>query len=384
MIKKMRLEFFAVTSAIVFAMIMAFCATILISTRLKDEANANQELERIINDFGSPMNFPRGNDARTFAVRLDNSGRIIGYTDTRFYTQDEMKDYIARILQGQTPADLKVLTKATQDGKIIAAMDIGIENAAFERLTLTVVLFGGGALIILLILVWVLSFWIVRPAVQSYEQQKRFISEASHELKTPLTIISAGAELLQKSNKSDTQKWLDNIKTQAKKMDLLIADLLAHSKLEEKTSKPKAEFDLSAAVTSAVLAFESVAYEQGKDFVCDIQDGLTIKGYPDAVNQAATILCDNAIKYSDDKGIIKISLKKQKADVCLEVSNTGATVTDAELPFLFERFYRGSESRQKTDGSGLGLAILKTLCEHNGWNITVRLDSDKIFFTIRF
>jgi len=326
------------------------------------------------------------NDVRSFAVILDSDNDIIRKPTVTYYTEQEIETYIAQILNGKTPKHFLVSQKNIGSGKLIAWVDRSIEAKEFNSLTLTVCLVGVGGMLLLLVLVWFLSFWIVRPAVQGIEKQKRFISEASHELKTPLTIISAGVELLQKQkgNNTDAKKWLNDIKIQTEKMTVMTAALLSLSRLSETTEVPKADFDMSQAVEQCVLSFDSVAYEQGKELLHDLDANVAYKGNAIAISQAVSILCDNAIKHSNAKAIIKVTLKKQNGRITLSVINTGDGITESEMPFLFDRFYRGSESRAETQGTGLGLAILKTLAEQNGWKIDVKSNADKTVFSILF
>jgi signal transduction histidine kinase len=392
MVKKMRLKFFFVTSAIVVVMIIIFCGTIIITTKVRNNNEAQNSLDRIVNMFenfsgeaGENVRLQM-NDVRSFAVILDlqDPNIFVRKPEVSYYTDDEIKAYIKQIRDGKIPKYFLVETRTLPIGELIAWVDRTTEIKDFNSMTLTVCLVGVGGILVLLVLVWFLSFWIVRPAVQSLEKQKRFISEASHELRTPLTIISAGVELLQKQNKNgESKKWLDDIKQQAEKMTAMTADLLALSRLEE-VEIEKAEFDLSQTILKEVLSFESVAFEQGKEIDCDIQEGIIYKGNPKDLRQAVAILCDNAIKHSDKKAFIKVVLKQQNARNTLTVINTGGELTESELPFIFERFYRGSESRSNTQGTGLGLTILKTLAEQNDWKIDTKLNHDKIVFSITF
>jgi len=392
MIKKMRLKFFFVTSAIVVAMIIIFCGSIIISTKVRNNNEAQNSLDRVVGMFenftgesGETVRLQM-NDVRSFAIILDSDNKIIRKPNVSYYTDQEVDSYVEQILAGSIPKYFLVAQKSIESGKLIAWVDRSIEVKEFNSLTLTVCLVGVGGILFLLVLVWFLSFWIVRPAVQSLEKQKRFISEASHELKTPLTIISAGVELLQKQkgNNADTKKWLEDIKLQAQKMAVMTNDLLSLSKLGETEIQPTENFDLSQVIEKCVLSFESVAYEQGKELLNDIEQNISYKGNAVAVGQAVSILCDNAIKHSNDKAIIKVTLKRQNGRICLSVINTGEGIKESELPFIFDRFYRGSDSRAETQGTGLGLAILKTLAEQNNWKYDVKVDTDRTMFTVTF
>ncbi|MDR1093079.1 MAG: HAMP domain-containing histidine kinase [Clostridiales bacterium] len=401
MIRKTRLKFFFVTAAIVVVMVSAFCAAVLVNAAAGDAARARLALEKAIREYemphagqGRPGTF---NDARIFAVKLDGSGAVVGVKSAGFYSEPDILAHIAAITADGAASgkigDLRFLiADADADGgRILAAIDTGIENESFRRLTPVVLLSGGGGILLLSAAAWFLSFWIVKPLAAGLEKQKRFISEASHELKTPLTVISAGAELLrrqigEKADRAAMGKWLGEIQAQTERMAAMAADLLSLSKLDEGGSgKTPAAFDLPRAVLNAVLPFEAVAFERGKAFRYDIQTGLPYKGDPKAVAQAVGILCDNALKHSDEGGTVEIALKNRNGRAVLSVSNTGGgAVNKAELPLLFERFYRGAAARAETNGSGLGLSVLKAVAEKNNWRVKVETNGGVIAFTLAF
>jgi signal transduction histidine kinase len=288
----------------------------------------------------------------------------------------------------------------------------------FNRLLWTTLTIGACSVISLTTFVWFLSFWVVKPAKQGFEKQRRFIQEASHELRTPLTVISTGIDLLSKRNselnggenatanggrkngekaekngknnkidknnaENDTEKWLNNIKEQTVKMATMTNDLLTLSRLSETEKVTKAEFNISKTISGEITAFECVAFENGKQIIDDIDTGLYYNGNENAVRQAAAILLDNAIKHSAERSNIEVTLIKNK-HITLTVAND-SELNANELPFIFERFYRGSESRAKTIGTGLGLAILKNTAEKNGWQIDVKITGhNKLTLTIIF
>lgn len=394
MIRRMRLKFFFATSGIVVLMISAFCGSILISTHARNIAQARGALDKLMNTFETLSDRPPPEDGdvrwqinsrRAFLIHLDHDNQSISPVHVSSYFEpEEIYAYALQILENGKLKGFMVRVQATSEGKIIGAIDMSIDNTAFSRLSLTVFLIGGGGLVILLVLVWLLSFRIVRPAEAALEKQRRFISEASHELRTPLTIISTGAELIEKKKHDEvTKKWIADIKQQAERMTVMAADLLALSNLDETRTATRTEFDISQTVLEEVLSFETVAFEQGKQIISDIEEGIVYRGNQKAVSQALGILCDNAIKHSDEKAIIKIALKKQNSKMCLTVSNTGE-LDETEIPYIFERFYRGKESRAKTPGTGLGLSILKALADKNGWKTNVKINSDRIIFTLIF
>lgn len=396
MIRRTRLKFFAVTAAIIVGMLTAFCSILLASVYSADAQNAREILEWAIDDY-SAQNTPGSRpppgafgDARSFAVRLSATGEITGIRSSPLFSEDEIRGYVSEILgtnksDGKS-GDLIFLIKETPNGKFLAATDVSIETAAFSLLLFTVLLAGGGSAAALLLLAWCLSYWIVRPAAQSLEKQKRFISEAGHELKTPLTVISAGIDLMQKSggDAAENEKWLKNIKEQTEKMSALTKELLTLSKIDEDLAAVKTDFDLSETLLGEVLSFESLAFERGKKIACDIAEGVRYKGDPASVRKIAGILCDNAIKYSDESSTVSVSFTcSGRGAGVFSVTNAGF-LSKEEIPVLFERFYRGSESRADEPGSGLGLSILKTLCEKNGWKADVETTERTVTFKITF
>jgi signal transduction histidine kinase len=258
-----------------------------------------------------------------------------------------------------------------------------MRTSASKYLIITVLSIGGGSLVLLLIIAWFLSYWIVRPAGQSLEKQRRFVAEAGHELRTPITIISTGVDLLQSQKQSDgTKRLLDDIKTQTERMRIMTADLLTLSRLDETKRNIHEEFNLSQTISAEILSFESVAFEQHKQIFDSIAENIIYRGSKSAVTQAADILFDNAIKHSPANAEIEIILAKAKR-IRLSVTNR-ADLDEDETEYIFERFYRGRESRAKTDGTGLGLAILKDLCEKQKWEVTAKLENKKICFSILF
>lgn len=237
---------------------------------------------------------------------------------------------------------------------------------------------GAGCLAVLLVAAWFLSHLVVRPAKQSLDRQTRFIQEASHEIKTPLTIILTGVELLEKEKLSpNATKWLGNIKQQADKMNAMATDLLELSKIDEKTQTTQTEFDLGATILSTLLGFENVTH-------INVVEGINYRGNPKDTAQAISILCDNAIKHSAEPSQITVELKKQASRYCFTITNPSTELGTDEIPHMFERFWRGSEARARTQGHGLGLAILKRLADKNGWRIDAKKDADTISISILF
>ena len=223
-----------------------------------------------------------------------------------------------------------------------------------------------------------LSRAIVKPVEENTQMQKRFIADASHELKTPLTVIDANASVLEQS--VGQNKWLDYIKEQTGRMSELVNELLQLSNLEEakEAEAPREPFDAAEAVMAAALPFESVAFERGVTLETDTPESLDAGGSRKELEQLAAILIDNAVKHSAPGGTVRVSLErsmqrhgwKEEPMLELRVTNSGDEIPPEALPHIFDRFYRVDESRAHKAGSyGLGLAIAKGLAEKNGGSI---------------
>jgi signal transduction histidine kinase len=385
--------------------IAVFGAAILISTFVRGRSQSFAILERAAEDFvrsvphdNSPKQNPQQqekfNQLRSFTVRLDADGQIIeAEYNAELYSADGISGYVKKILAKNKREggieNLLFIVISLPDGKIITAIDNDMENSMFNDLLATISIAAAFGIVALFCIVWVLSYWVIKPTVQAFEKQKRFISDASHELKTPLTIIRAGAELLEKqldenADADALKKRIGDIKYQADKMNALAVNLVSLSKIDElETKHDYVGFDLANAVLSETLTFESVAFENKKTLSYDIAPYFDYIGNPAAVKQAVSIFCDNAVKHSDENGKIAVTLKKQGSRPILSVSNTGSTVKPGEAGLLFDRFYRSDTARAKIAGTGLGLSIVKTLAEQNNWKIDVKTDlSGNITFSI--
>jgi signal transduction histidine kinase len=224
--------------------------------------------------------------------------------------------------------------------------------------------------LILSVIAVILSFNVFKPIKDSFLKQKQFISNASHELKTPLTIISANAEIIKST--SDSQ-WIDNINSQTERMNLLVNDLLTLAKIDEqKTPISLLEFNLSEVIINDTLPFDAVAYEKGKNLILDVQENIQYKGDLQSVKNIVNILLDNAIKHAEKGGEIIVTLKKENNKISLTIFNTGSNVPDNQASKVFERFYRADQSRSRESGggSGLGLSIAKGIADNNKWKIS--------------
>lgn len=264
----------------------------------------------------------------------------------------------------------------------IVFLDCGRELSSFRTFLLTsgiVSLIGLAAVLLTLIF---LSVPIVKPFSENYEKQKRFITDAGHELKTPLTIIDADAEILEMD--LGENEWLSDIQTQTKRLAQLTNDLIQLSRMEEQPTVEKIEFPLSDLAEEIAEGFRAPAKTQNKSLSVRIQPMLSMTGDQKAIRQLMSILLDNAVKYSDDGGRIEFTVGKQKNLIRLSVFNTAEYVPRETLPRMFDRFYRADGSRNsKTGGYGLGLSIAAAVvAAHKGRISASTQDERSVVITV--
>ena len=258
----------------------------------------------------------------------------------------------------------------------LAFVDMSMEQAVLRRMMGSYLVIALAALALLLGVSVLLSHWATRPVEKAWKQQRQFLSDASHELKTPLTVILSNAELLEQTELPDKPaRWTDNILSEAGRMRSLVEEMLTLARADNMVrTAVMAEVSLSDVAADCALAFEPVAFEAGKPLEYQIDDGTLVLGDGDKLRQLISILLDNAIKYGADGGTITLSLQKTDRQARLTVSNPGDPIPPEQLGRLFERFYRADVSRGEKSGFGLGLPIARTIAEeHKG---TLRAESD--------
>lgn len=240
-------------------------------------------------------------------------------------------------------------------------LDFGKEIASFRSLLLSSILVAFFGLLAVFVLLFVLSKRIVKPVSESYEKQRRFITDAGHEIKTPLTIISADADVL--DMEYGESEWLRDIQLQIKRLTTLTNDLIYLSKMEESQNQLQTtEFSLSALTDELVQSFQALAKTQEKSFTSSVQQDIVLRGDEKTIGQAISNLLDNALKYSEPKGSISLTLEKRGRLIYLDVFNTTPTISEENLKNLFDRFYRADPSRNsQTGGHGIGLSIVQAV-----------------------
>ena len=188
---------------------------------------------------------------------------------------------------------------------------------------------------------------IVKPVEETFEKQKQFVSDASHELKTPLAVIEANADVLE--DKVGNNKWITYIKKETISMNKLVNDLLVLARMENTSTTNKQKFDISKEVKMSVACFESMIYEKNIELETDIKDGIEFNGDKEDIKHIISILLDNAIKHTSEKGKIIVNTSKEKNNVKIEVKNQGEPIPVEEREKIFERFYRVDKARSRSE-----------------------------------
>ena len=229
-------------------------------------------------------------------------------------------------------------------------------------------------------LVTLLSGLVVRPFAENVERQKRFISDVTHELKTPLGVIMADIDMQVMDH--GTSEWLENARTQTDHMAVLIDRLVTRSLLDESMQRAEAVLiNFSLLAGDMLAAFEPAAMARELTLRTDIVPGVEIYGNEESLREVLSILLDNAVKYTPDGGSIRLNLTGGRKPV-LEIANTCRGLTPEDTDRLFDRFYRGAEARGNQEGHGLGLSIARDLVSNNGGSIRARMEGEDIVFSV--
>ncbi len=264
----------------------------------------------------------------------------------------------------------------------IAFMDSTFEQATLRALVRSCLLIGTAALLVLFGLSWLLSGFVTRPVARTWQNQQQFLSDASHELKTPLTVILSSADLLKTSAQPEQRQYVDNISVESRRMKALVEDMLTLSRTESGRAAPFAPLDLSDLVTDAALRFEPVAFEAGHPLQYDIQNGASLSGDRQQLDQLLDILLDNAVKYAAKDAPIRLTLDISGKNAVLAVENPGDPIPPDKLPHLFDRFYRVDDARTGAGGFGLGLAIAQQIVRRHKGAIAAASDARATRFTV--
>lgn len=235
---------------------------------------------------------------------------------------------------------------------------------------------GTGTLVLFFVICLFYSKWALRPVREAWDSQRQFVADASHDLKTPLTVILANSSILLKHPDhtiASESQWIESTQKEADEMQGLVNEMLELAQIEagQKLDIVREPIDFSDLVDGETLLFDSVALERSCEFDCSIEEGITILGNDKQVKKMVSTLVENAFKYVDDGGAIQITLKRMAKNAVLSIRNTGSIIAEDDLPHIFDRFYRTDKARTSgTGGFGLGLAIAREVALQHGGDIT--------------
>ena len=397
MFKSLRKKFIAtaVGSVAVVVAVLAITLNFINFNKLEEridttllEASKSQALIKIFTEDGDDLVITKNSSSPTdyngFSIaKVDNIGRVIkAYRDDSLLPdQDALQDKVIEAIKvGKTSGFIgsyRFLKVESNVGNLILFLNCQRELDSFESFLKNSILISFVVIVSVLILVILVSKKVIAPIQETYIKQKQFITGASHELKTPLAIISSNADVLEMEN--GNSKWTNNIHNQVERLSSLVNSLVVFSRMEEKDSVERVQFNLTEALKSRIEDFNELANFQKKYIAIDIDSGLNYYGEKDSIVQLMDILLENAIKYAPEDSDILVSLKKNRKNAILKVSNK-ADVKKGDLSKVFDRFYRLDESRNSTiKGYGIGLSMAQLIAEKHRETIRAYSPEDGIF-----
>ena len=266
--------------------------------------------------------------------------------------------------------DLRFMKSDAPGSKLIVFADVSSEKAMQRGYIRNAVIIGLIGYAVFFVISLLLAKWMTRPVEKTWNEQKQFIADASHELKTPLTVIMTNAEMLSDQSYADGDRaqFTDNILSTSKRMRGLVESLLELARLDSKrTQIQHSSLDFSKLLNDSILPFEPLYYENDMVLAAEVESGITVEGDKDKLRQVITILLDNALKYSESAGTVTVCLKRQPSGCVLSVSGAGTPLSKEECKSIFKRFYRVDQARNDGQSYGLGLSIAESIvCEHSG------------------
>lgn len=405
MIKKLRWKFIGVMMSIVMVFLLAIFMSMYHST-LKD-------LERIslmtLNN-AADRQFISGNPGRDrkhglFAqepmlpvavATKDQDGQITLLENQMFYlTADEIIQVVEGMENQKDPSgeltsyQLRYIQRELEQGKIgYVFVDISVERKALGMLAMNSLGLAACMAGLFFVASLLLARWMVRPVENAWNEQRQFVADASHELKTPLTVVLSNADMMIQANAVTDEKnirRLDNIKAESQRIKGLVEDLLILAKADsKKDTKVYSEISISAIATYSILTMEPTIFDAGRMIDSQIQEGLEVMGDGEKLRQLMDILLDNACKYSNEGSIIQVSLGEiGKKEILLSVTSESTPIPTDEQEAIFRRFYRADQSRGKEVGYGLGLSIAQTIVSDHGGKIGVRSEGKSNTFFVQ-
>ena len=397
MIKKLQIKFIAVNMTIVSILLILMMAVVFRLTGASIERESITMMNQLL-AIPPTAAFPdrKSETIRIpyFFIRTDSDGNIIeadgNYYDLTDSTTLETVLKSARNDGNDTGKlasyDLRYLRIETPNEVLFMFADISNETSMMNHLMRTCLIISLVGFAAFLMVSIILSFWAVRPVRKSWNDQKHFIADASHELKTPLTVILTNAEQLRDPVYSavDRKAFTDNILTEASRMRTLIERLLDLARSDAGiTRESMSMLNFSELAADEAMLFEPVLFENGLELTSRLEPDIKLVGEEAALHQAIGILLDNAGKYSDRGTVVEMTLISTKKYCCLSVINVGPELSKEQQQNIFRRFYRADDARKTDGGYGLGLPIASEIVRRHRGRLTVQSKDRQNIFSIR-
>ena len=406
MLKKMRWRFIGAAMAAFTAVIVTLLCFVNLWNYVSITRQQDEVLTRLmeVEDQQTPFSPRRGAPSfddwshfspevqyslRFFSVHYDADGTVLRVNQDYIasLSESDAESYADAALESGKiqgyESGYRYLVSTAENETVVLFLNSEREIQTMRSLLWITLAIAAACLVVVFGLVVLFSRRAITPYLKNMEAQKQFITNASHELKTPLTAISTSADVL--AMEHDGDEWVHNIQVQSGRLSKLITSLVALSRLDEGNPFPvRTEFSLSDALWEISEPFVSLAQAKGKTYTQDIADGLTVTGDRAAIQQMVSILLDNALKYSPDGGSISLTARRSGKKAEITVSNTVDMARPIDTTRLFDRFYRADESHSSAvSGTGIGLSIVKATAEAHGGTISVRQEGRVMMFTAR-
>lgn len=387
MIKRLRLKFVCINMTIVTAMLLVIFGMVLHVTEDNLEKQSMGMLQSIQNDRmkpGRPGGMPEEIRLPWFRVSPGLLGEQVIYSNGYDLSDEAVLEEIIRLAResGEQEGllrdyDLRFRKAATPMGEQLLFVDVSSEIATMKSLLKTSIFVGVLSFGVFLVLSVLLARWAVRPVEEAWNQQRQFVADASHELKTPLTVIMTNAELLQDSQYDDRAKegFSESILTMSRQMRFLVERLLELARVDNGSAKMEfSPLDLSELVGDSLLPFEPVYFERQLQLESDAEPGLRVRGSESHLKQVLEILLDNGAKYTAPEGTVRVCLRRQGNSALLSVAGPGESISREDLKNIFRRFYRIDKARSRDGSYGLGLSIAESIVSEHGGRIWAESD----------
>ena len=354
----------------------------------KSDSNEEEKREEEEEDPRQNMSPETPFETRFFSVKLNTDGTFASVDTTKIAAVDDelAMQYTLSVLEGGKESGYvgtyRFMRSETEEGAICVFLDAYRELESVRFFIVSSIIISVVGTILVFAIVVLLSETALRPIIESYEKQKRFITDAGHEMKTPLTVISANAEIIEMEN--GESQWISGIRSQVAKLASLTEKLVLLSKMEEGAKLVMNEFSLSEAIYDTCDQYKSIAMSEGVSFDVSVSDNVLIIGNEVEIRRAVSLLLDNAFRYVNDGGRVDVMLQKLANGVEIKLTNTTDGVDKGSLDRWFDRFYRTDLSRNSdTGGSGIGLSVVKAIVNAHGGNVKASSpDGVRVEFTI--